>query len=178
MSTDSRVKDWIESIVRARLLVASLGESTSPPWWRSQATSPVGMRMLERLFPRTSITAVLETASRAASLEHDARIGRIGTYHLFRLPVAEEVAVRDFLCTVAGRRSLEHLVRLENADARLEALAELAGDEPAPGSRGPVQCGSVAALFRGRAFCRLCAAYTGGFRAGTPVYPYLEEGPE
>lgn len=45
--------DFIESLVRARFLVASLGEITSPPWWRSQATTPVGLRALERLFPRT-----------------------------------------------------------------------------------------------------------------------------
>lgn len=45
--------DFIESLVRARFLVASLGEITSPPWWRSQATTLVGLRALERLFPRT-----------------------------------------------------------------------------------------------------------------------------
>ena len=175
MSKDFSVTDRIESIVRARLLVASLGESMSPSWWRSQATSPVGVRMLERLFPRTSVAAVLATASQAASIEHDTRIGRVGAYHLFRLPTAQEVAMREFLRTDHGRRSLEDIVRSESTDSRLQALAQLAADEPAPGTRGPVNCGTAATLRRGRAFQRLCAAYADGFRAATPVYPYLEE---
>jgi hypothetical protein len=172
----SKMAGWAESVVEARFLVASLGEEASPPWWRTHATSPTGMRMLERLFPRTFVTAGLETASRAASIEHDVRIGRVGAYHLFRFPTAEEAALRDFLRTEVGRRRLENLVRLEGADTRLRALAGLAGDESEPTMRGPVNCGSVTTLLRGPAFRRLCAAYMSGLRAGSPVYPYLEQG--
>ena len=83
--------------------------------------------------------------------------------------------MREFLRTDHGRRSLEDIVRSESTDSRLQALAQLAADEPAPGTRGPVNCGTAATLRRGRAFQRLCAAYADGFRAATPVYPYLEE---
>ncbi|HVC35066.1 MAG TPA: BrxE family protein [Chloroflexota bacterium] len=167
--------DWTTSIIQARLLVANLGEGISPPWWRSQATSPVGLRMLGRLFPRTAVAAALETASRAASLEHDARIGRVGAYHLFRLPAADEAAVRDFLRSDEGRHCLEDVARLDGTDSRLAALTQLAGGEAAPGTHGPVHCGTLATLQRGRALPRLCATYAAGLRAASPVFPYLGE---
>ena len=69
----------LEAIAQARLLVAGLGEAASPPWWRSQATTEVSGRWLERLLPRTAVSAALEIAGRAARLEHDARIGRAAT---------------------------------------------------------------------------------------------------
>ena len=164
---------WTTSIIRARFLVAGLGEAASPPWWRSQAMSPVGLRMLERLFPRTVIASALETAGRAACLDHDARIGRVGDYHLFRVSTTDEAAVCDFLRSDEGRICLEDLARLDGTDARLAALARLADGEPTPSARGPVHCGTLVTLHRGRALQRLCAAYLAGLQAGSPVYPYL-----
>jgi hypothetical protein len=169
------VSQWAEALVRARYVVASLGEGALPPWWRSQATSAVGLRLLERLFPRTAVAAALETASRAACLEHDVRIGRVGAYHLFRLPTAEEALLRDFLQSEEGRGCLAVVVHLDSADTRLDALRQLAGNEPAPSARGPIHCGTVASLQRGRTIQRLCAAYIAGLQAGSPVYPYLGE---
>lgn len=166
---------WTASIVQARFLVAALGETASPPWWRSQATSPVGLRMLERLFPRTSFAAALETASRAACLEHDVRIGRVGAYHLFRLPTADEAMVDDFLRSEEGRSCLNDIVQLNNTDSQIATLAELAGGEKAASSHGPVHCGTLATLWRGQAVPQLCAVYVAGLRAGSPVYPYLGE---
>ena len=167
---------WIESLVRARWLVASLGETATPPWWRSQATT-AGLRTLERLFPRTATTAALETAGRAAAIEHDARIGRTGVYHLFRLPVADEVAVRAWLGQTTGHEVVRRLAALGSVDERRDALQALAGTEPAPGSEGPVNCGPVTGLRSGPGLRRVCAAYVRAHTDGRVVYPFLEESP-
>ncbi len=165
----------IEQLVRARWLVASLGETTTPPWWRSQATT-AGLRTLERLFPRTATTAALETAGRAAAIEHDARIGRTGVYHLFRLPVSDEVAVRAWLSQTTGHEAVRQLTALASVEERRDALQALAGTELAPSAAGPVNCGPVAELRTGAGLRRVCAAYVRAHRDGRVVYPFLEAG--
>jgi hypothetical protein len=168
----------VEGLLKARLLVAGLGERAAPPWWRSEATSPAGRRMLERLFPRTVVSASLETAGRAARIQHDARIGRTGAYHLFRLPVSDEAALRIALRDAATLTALAQLVDIGDAGARLAALEALAGQEAALGTQGPVRCGSIGAVRRTRTLRQLCATYLAGIRDATPVFPYLTEGAE
>jgi hypothetical protein len=114
-------------------------------------------------------------ASRAAASEHDARIGRVGAYHLFRLPTGEEAELRDFVQSTDGRTTLEALAALQSKEARLDALADLAGDEPPSSTRGPVECGTVTGFHRGRVFARMCSTYLKALREGSPSYPYLEE---
>jgi hypothetical protein len=168
------VPEWIDFVVRARWLVACLGESASPPWWRSEATSPASRRMLERLYPRTALAASLETAGRAVAIEHDERISRIGTHHLFRLPAADEIAVHEHLQRPEGVEALRSLAALDGAEHLLGALAALAGEATAHGAQGPVRCGTVDEVRSRRTLQRMCAAYLAGFRGGRPVYPYLD----
>jgi len=170
------VSQWIEDLVKARFLVASLGEGASPPWWRSQATGEIGLRMLERLFPRTAVTAGLELASRAARLEHDARIGRGGVYHLFRLPSGDEAAVLDLV----GRAEADAILRelaAGDREGKLQRLSELADGVGARDGSGPVYRGPIQELRRGGALRAVCAVYERAFRSEQPVYPYLGEQP-
>jgi hypothetical protein len=134
--------------------------------------------MLERLFPRTVVSASLETAGRAARIQHDTRIGTAGAYHLFRLPVPEEAALRAALRDVETVSALAQLADVGDAAARLDALAALAGQEVPPGTQGPVRCGSIGAVRRTRTLRQLCATYVAGFRGATPVFPYLTEDAE
>lgn len=164
---------WVDLVVRARWLVGSLGETSVPPWWRSQATTAAGVRFLERLYPRTAVMASLEAASRAACLVHDGPLARVGHYHLFRLPVADELAIREWLWQPAGIEGLRRLADLP-APERLDALADLAGREAPTGTGGPVNCGVAAAIRREGTIEKICSAYLAGFRDGRPVYPYLE----
>lgn len=164
-----------ESIIRARFLVATLGEAASPPWWRSQATSPAGQRMLARLFPRTHLISRLETASHAARIVHDERIGRIGAYHLFRLPSAYEAAVRDFLYLPEANKILQELAAIDRMEDHLNALPRTTSDRKVAMAQGPVNCGVVQDLARASCLDTICAAYASGFIAGKPVYPYLEQ---
>jgi hypothetical protein len=169
------VTDLASRLVRARFLVAALGESATPPWWRSRATSPTGQRFLARLFPRTHLRASLETATRAARLEHDGRIGRIGVYHLFRLPSPVEAMIDEHLQQATLLEQLHEIARVDSQDARLAALGVLADAAAAAGATGPVSCGAVRDLDRSDLLGRICATYLAGFRSGRPVYPYAEE---
>jgi hypothetical protein len=169
--------DAVASIVSARFFVASLGEAASPPWWRTEVMSAASMRIMARLFPRTYIAASLETAGRAAAIEHDARIGRIGAYHLFRLPTAEEMVILEWLRRPEAGVLLSALAEISSREERLSRLGEVAGEDTAAATQGPVQCGVVTDLQRGVALQRICGAYRAGFTAGKPVYPYLLERP-
>jgi hypothetical protein len=169
------VVKWLPSIIEARFLVASLGEIASPPWWRSEATSAVGRRMLERLYPRTFLTASLETVSRAASIEHDLHIGRLGAYHLFRLPIAYEAAIHDQLQLPTTKNLLQTTAALDGVEYILGALSNLVGNENLSMARGPIRCGTTEELRSNRPLQRMCAAYLSAFRGDWTVYPYLEE---
>lgn len=166
--------DLVDRLIRARFLVAALGESASPPWWRSQATSAVGQRFLARLYPRTYVRASLETAGRAARLEHDERIGRVGVYHLFRLPSAYEALVAEHLERPTTLEMLHEVAQGDSQDDRLAALGTLADRATVAGAIGPVNCGSVRDLDRSDLLGRICATYLAGFRSGRLVYPYVE----
>ena len=166
---------WLPSIIEARFLVARLGEIASPPWWRCEATSAVGRRMLERLYPRTFFAASLETASRAACIEHDLRLGRLGAYHLFRLPSAYETAIHDQLQLPTTKNLLQTTAALDGVEQILGALSNLAGSENLSMARGPIRCGTTEELRSNRPLQRMCAAYLSAFRGNWTVYPYLEE---
>ncbi len=163
----------LELALEARLLVASLGESVSPPWWRSQAMGATGRGMLAHIFPRTAMSASFQTASRAARAEHDARLNRLGAYHLFRLPPADEATLRDFARPHTMGEVLQTLNGLTSVDAQLEALFELAGGASTTSGQGPVEAGMVANLWADETLPHICGIYHGAFRAGKPAYPYL-----
>src|SRR5258708_78931 len=147
----------------------------SPPWWHCEATSAIGRRMLERLYPRTFLAASLETASRAACIEHDLRLGRLGTYHLFRLPTAYEMAIHDQLQLPTMRNLLQTTATLYKVEQILGALSNLVGNENLSMARGPIRCGTTEELRNNRPFQRMCSAYLSAFQGNWTVYPYLEE---
>jgi hypothetical protein len=169
------VAKWPESVVAARYLVGSLGEDAATPWWNTTATSAVARRMLARMFPRTVLNASLETVSRAAAIVHDQQIGRLGAYHLFRLPVAEEVALAEYLRAGASDAVLQRLADLPDRPARIAALAALANGEHVDDAYGPMHYGTTMGLRRGKTVQRLCAAYLGAFTAERTAYPFLLE---
>jgi hypothetical protein len=127
--------------------------------------------MLERLFPRTAVTASLQTARRAAQLEHDRRIGKSGVFHLFRLPSGNETALLDLLAVAEMDARLRELAEASR-DNKLQVLAAMAGSQSLLPGEGPVLCGVADDLQSGEAL-RMCAVYYGGFRANQAVYPYV-----
>jgi hypothetical protein len=78
---------------RLRALVLALGECVLPPWWKTGFMSETGFRFLERLYPHTFVHAAVYSAGKAACDIHDRAVGRVGVYHLFRLPETLEAGV-------------------------------------------------------------------------------------
>lgn len=169
---------WAEVLVRSRYLVGSLGEDAATPWWGTTVTSPVGRRMLARMFPRTVLSASLETVGRAATAVHDQQIGRLGAYHLFRLPVAEELAIAELLRAPHGEALLQTIADLVDRPARIAALASLAAAETAPDAYGPMHIGTTTGLRRPKTLQRLCATYLGAFAADRTAFPFLLDAPQ
>jgi hypothetical protein len=77
-------------VLRLSAVVLSLGESVSPAWWKTEFMNETGLRFLERLYPRTFYDAAIHATGRAACDAHDRAVGRVGVYHLFRLPESLE----------------------------------------------------------------------------------------
>ncbi len=172
---DLRLAQWAESIIQARYLVGSLGEDAEKAWWDCAATSATGRSMLANMFPRTVLSASLETVTRAASAVHDLHIGRRGAYHLYRLPIAEENALQDLSRSAGCDTRIQAIADLRNRDARMAYLAVLAGDERIMDAFGPMQCGSPAGLRRGKTLQRMCAVYLAAFESERIAYPYLAD---
>lgn len=166
---------WATSLIRARYLVGSLGEDAASPWWPTAVTGAVGRRMLARVFPRTVLGAGLESVSRAAAIVHDRQIGRLGAYHLFRLPIAEEVALAALLRSPESEALLQSVADLADRQSRLAALETLAAGDLVADAYGPMHMGTTAGLRRGKTLQRLCAAYLGAFIAERAAYPFLLE---
>jgi hypothetical protein len=160
----------IYAICHIRLHVAALGERLSPQWWRTEFLSPTGLRFVQRLFPRTSLVAALESATVAARRDHDANIGR-RSFHLFRLPAHLE-------------RQLGDLIRSEStfADAKIpdtpaqlvEVLEALALQGTTLTGTGPRLLGSINDISKPTTINTLAALYAYAARRGERIYPYFE----
>lgn len=169
--------EWIAQFTRARYIIGSLGEVVSPPWWRSEATTEAGGKLLLRLFPRTLSLARLELVSRGASRRHDERIGRIGIYHLFRLPHDAESVIISW---IHGQSPLTLLPDFNRGadDGQfpnlMGHLRSLSSAEVAPEVQGPVSCGKVSSITEPETLERVCGLYLMAFQNDQPVYPYFE----
>jgi hypothetical protein len=77
-------------VLRLRVLVLALGEAAAPPWWRTEYISGAGLRILERIYPRTAFAEALHVSGAVARTIHDVSTGCGSIYHLFRLPIPWE----------------------------------------------------------------------------------------
>ena len=159
--------------LRLRALTLALGESVRPQWWTTQFMSEAGMRFLERLYPRTAFQAAVHAAGRAACDVHDRAVGRVGVYHLFRLPESLELDMsrippdfdHEFVTQFrAGLGTSERLLAL------LAAICEGVGVEAAGGAR---RIGSDSDSMTLTSLRKAAAIYHHGFAQGKPAYPYF-----
>lgn len=164
-------------ILRLRALVLALGESTTPAWWNTQCLNEAGLRFLERLYPRTSFHAAIHAAGKAASDAHDRAVGRIGVYHLFRLPESLEaeihrappVADQDFFSVLRAA--------LNRPEPLLELLAPLCGDADADAAPGARKIGTDQDLMTPAGFRKTAAVYHQAFLRRQPGFPYFTAEP-
>lgn len=165
------MKHTISPLSSLRIVIAYIGETTSPPWWSTQFLSEAGVDFFRGVFPRTSLAAAVHGAVRAAQEVHDERIGRVGVRHLFRFDGGLE---RDLHREIlhAPREDIEPLVT--NPQTALAALKNMVGQTVSV-APGPVQIGRIGEETDQTAVADMAAHYYDAFLTGKIVYPYFAE---
>jgi len=146
-----------------RWLVAFLGSKKNAAWWDCSFMDETGVKFMANCFPRTALAAAAESTTEAAQRVHDSALGRIGCYHLFRLPVQIEERLHE---TNTPERPLP------SKDAALEELASMA-DASIDAPEGPVQMGLEKKLLTTTSLRELAAHYHSAFSKGIRCYPYF-----
>ena len=156
-------------ILKLRLLVAFLGEKRQANWWDCGFLAPTGQRFLQETFPRTALEAALRSTSQAARSLHDTRIGRVGVFHLFRLPLDKEDILESLVTEVRHFDVPKLTASKETALAELASLAKTKLAAPT----GPVQVGVPKAAFTPTAISEMAAHYHSAFAGGFQCFPYF-----
>ena len=122
-----------------------------------------GIKFLSNSFPRSAVAAALHATTEAAQRVHDAALGRIGCYHLFRLPLSIE------------DRLLEIQKVVPDIPAKQAAMNELASmaDASINAPEGPVQIGVERKILSDTSLRELAAHYHSAFNKGIRCYPYF-----
>ena len=128
-----------------------------------------GLRFLENVFPRTFRAAALRSTSEAACKVHDQALGRVGTYHLFRLPPALEDHLEHDLTKMDWIEASKSIETREAAMAALKQLSDAIVKAPA----GPVQVGGERKILSDTAVHELAAHYHSAFQDGIRCFPYF-----
>lgn len=161
-------------VLRLRALVLALGEGGNSCWWKTEFMNETGLRYLARLYPRTYHSAAIHSAGEAACNAHDRAVGRVGVYHLFRLPEILDVelshmpldADKEFLAAL--RPALREPGKL------MEMLVPLCGESSDVSSVGGAQrIGHERDLTTSAAFEAVAGNYYRAFMQGYQVFPYF-----
>lgn len=171
MNNTKSMQSPLSPLAALRIVVACLGESSVPPWWPTQFLTEAGLDFFRGVFPRTSASAAVNGAVRAAQDVHDERIGRIGVRHLFRFDGGLERALhREIL-----HASPEAIIALvTDRDTALAALKQLV-QQTVTAAPGPVQIGRFGQETAPDAVADMAAHYYDAFTGNRLVYPYFGE---
>lgn len=163
------IRDAIQKIVTLRILVGFLGEKRQANWWDCGFLDATGTRFLKPTFPRTFLSAAVRSTTEAARLVHDSRIGRVGIFHLFRLPVEIENQLESRVPEIAfATMSGMGLSR----DSALEELGRFSKSRlVAP--LGPVQIGIPEKILTPTSIYELAAHYHSALMKGSQCFPYF-----
>jgi hypothetical protein len=159
----------IIQLIKLRLLVGFLGEKRQANWWDCSFLDATGRRFLETTFPRTAFCAALRSTAEAARLLHDSRIGRVGVFHLFRLPVDHEDALEAH---IADWPSEDAPGWISSRDAALEELRRM-GESHVSAPQGPVQVGIEKKILAPGSISDLAAHYHSAFAGNFQCFPYF-----
>ena len=153
----------LTKFARIRSLVAILGSKMNAGWWDCSFMDETGIKFLANSFPRSAASAAFHATVEAAQRVHDTALGRIGCYHLFRLPLTVE------------DRLLEVLMSQGDLLSKDDALAELAliAGESINSPEGPVQIGIEKKILTETSLRELAAHYHSAFTKGNRCYPYF-----
>lgn len=157
-----------------RLIVAALGERSTPPWWKTQFLTDVGMRSMVRIFPRTALSAALNSVSIVARQDHDKRIGVGGRYHLFRLPTSMEHVMTSALSEESVHLQATAMMK-EGQDGLIKALETSANGRTVRAAEGPVILGRSEHLVKAIGLQELAAHYRDSFKMNRRAFPYFQD---
>lgn len=152
-----------------RVLVGFLGLRKQHGWWDCDFFDATGLRFLETIFPRTARQAALRSTTEAASRVHDQALGKIGSYHLFRLPVAIEESLESAIDAIAWEKLTKSIQSRDSALAELNRIANALVKAP----QGPVQVGVENRILTTTAVQELAAHYHSAFQGGIRCFPYF-----
>ncbi len=132
---------------------------------------------MERLYPRTYFHAAVHAAGQAASEVHDRAVGRVGVYHLFRLPETLETEIlrmspdsyREFF--VVLRDILGYSEKL------MELLNTLCGEAREDNASGARKIGTSKDLMTEAGLKKTALVYKQAFAQGKPSFPYFTNEP-
>jgi hypothetical protein len=163
MPTMTKSTSSLTKLSSLRWLVGFLGSKKQFGWWDCSFLDETGIRFLSTTFPRSAHSAAIQATSDAAQRIHDQSLGKVGCYHLFRLPISIEDRLR------AVPIEIEALLQ---KDAALEALAQVA-DASIKAPSGPVQIGIEKKILTETSLSELAAHYHSAFTQGIRCYPYF-----
>jgi hypothetical protein len=178
MSASQQSHDLPALAFKLRAVVLALGESVSPAWWKTEFMNETGLRFLERLYPRTTFSAAVHAAGKAAGEAHDRAVGRVGVYHLFRLPESLEIELHRIPPDPAD----DFFPTLRNALGRPEELmkflAPLCGSERVDATPGAKMIGTDKDLMTTAGLRKAAVVYHTAFARKKPGFPYFIAEPD
>jgi len=163
MVTNTRTAEPLANLSSLRWVVGFLGSKKHFDWWDCSFLDETGIRFLTTTFPRSAMQAALQATVEAAQRVHDQALGRMGCYHLFRLPPSIEDRLTE---AVVGTDAVL------NEDAAMETLAQLA-DASIRAPLGPVQVGVEKRILTPTSVSEVAAHYHSAFVQGIRCYPYF-----
>ncbi len=165
--TRARIPGVCRQLIELRQLVGFLGSRKACGWWDCDFADSTGLRMLATVLPRSHKRAALEATCEAAQRVHDEALGRMGCYHLFRLPPE----IEDRL------EGMDHGTEALDKDGAMAALGDLA-DSVIDAPEGPVQIGVQKRILSQTSVQELAAHYHSAFKRGIRCYPYFSADPQ
>lgn len=133
-----------------------------------------GLRFLERLYPRTFFRAAVHSAGKAACEVHDQAVGRVGVYHLFRLPEVLEADIHTIPQAQDDSFFRQFREALDQKDRLMEMLNDLSSVENKKKlTPGPQRIGTYIDLKTRKAFYETASVYMDAFGKGKPSFPYF-----
>ncbi len=159
----------IDKLLQLRTLVAYLGEKDQFNWWDTSFLSPTGIKLLNINFPRSALSAGVNSAGEAARAVHDSRIGRGRVFHLFRLPAEMEAGLHQLLLGCDP----DHLLGvIKSREDSLQVLRGLSGSTlSAP--QGPVKVGRAKNIETEFGIEEMAKHYLDAFQSGKKTFPYF-----
>lgn len=160
--------------IQLRALVLALGETAVPAWWKTEFMNETGLRFLERLCPRTPVRAAVHAAGRAACEAHDKAVGRVGVYHLFRLPESLETEIHSSPSSEDAGFINRFRPCLGRREDLLEMLSTLCSGPLVKGvAAGPKRIAAELDAVRTHALGMAASVYHEAFKRGEPAFPYF-----